>query len=51
MAEGVSTVKNFLRPRYEGPGGSEDGEGLEEAFAALLVDALAVLLSGGEHGA
>jgi hypothetical protein len=33
------------------PRGATDGEGLEEAFAALLADALTVLLSGGEHDA
>jgi hypothetical protein len=31
------------------PRRSADGEGLEEAFSALLADALAVLLSGSEH--
>jgi hypothetical protein len=31
------------------PRGSADGKGLEEALAALLADALTVLLSGGEH--
>jgi hypothetical protein len=31
------------------PRGAADGEGLEEAFAALLADALSVLLSGSKH--
>jgi hypothetical protein len=33
------------------PRGAAGGEGLEEAFAALLADALSVLLSGGKHDA
>jgi hypothetical protein len=33
------------------PRRAADGEGLEEAFSALLADALAVLLSGGKHDA
>jgi hypothetical protein len=43
--------KELLESAVRGgdPRGSADGEGLEEAFSALLANALTVLLSGSEH--
>jgi hypothetical protein len=43
--------KELLESAVRGgnPRGAADGEGLEEAFSALLANALTVLLAGSEH--